>query len=110
MDVLDRRFDTTKNSKYNTALETAFAKRFNMPFGIGMVNGTCTMHCALEAEGIGKGDEVIVPPMTMASTSLCVLQAGATPVFADIEEGTFQLCPKSVEAAITPRTKCILTV
>jgi len=81
-----------------------------MPFGIGMVNGTCTMHCALEAEGIGKGDEVIVPPMTMASTSLCVLQAGATPVFADIEEGTFQLCPKSVEAAITPRTKCILTV
>merc|ERR1711865_113459 len=110
-DVLDRRFDTQKNSKYNVELEKQFAEKFNMPFGIGMVNGTCTMQCALVAEGIGKGDEVIVPPMTMASTSLAVLQCGATPVFADIEDGhTLQICPKSVEACITPRTKAILTV
>ena len=104
--------------------------------GIGMVNGTCTMHCALVAEGIGKGDEVckrpqlmpcvyvktipeqdpschqvIVPPLTMAATSLAVLQAGATPVFADIEDGnTLQICPKSVANLITPRTRAILTV
>jgi len=109
-DVLDRQFDTTKNSKYNTALEAAFAERFKMPFGIGMVNGTCTMHTALVCEGIGAGDEVICPALTMSATSLCILQAGAIPVYADIERETFQICAKSIAEKITPKTKAIITV
>ena len=69
------------------------------------------MQCALVAEGIGKGDEVIVPPLTMASTSLAVLAAGATPVFADVEDGhTLQICPRSVAKCISPRTKAIISV
>ena len=67
------------------------------PHGIAFVNGTATMHAALEAWGIGVGDEVIVPPLTMASTSFAVLQANATPVFADINEKTFQICHKSIK-------------
>merc|ERR1711939_340174 len=86
-DVLDRQFDTTKNSKYNTALEAAFAERFKMPFGIGMVNGTCTMHTALVCEGIGAGDEVICPALTMSATSLCILQAGTSSVISGGRKG-----------------------
>ena len=63
------------------------------------------MH-ALEVR-IGVVDEVIVPPLIMASTSFVVLQANATPVFADINEKTFQICHKSIKN-ITKNTKAIL--
>ena len=55
------------------------------------------MHASLEAMGIGVGDEVIVPPLTMSATTFAVLQANATPIFADVDENTFTICPKDVE-------------
>ena len=91
-------------------LEESFAKRYGVKFAISFVNGTSTMHAALEAYGIGVGDEVIVPPLTMAATTFCVLQCGATPVFADVDEETFQICSKSIEANINSKTKAIITV
>jgi perosamine synthetase len=91
-------------------LEAAFAKRFDSKYAISFVNGTATMHAALEAMGIGIGDEVIVPPLTMSATSFAVLQAGATPVFADVNDETFQIDPASIELNITKNTKAIITV
>ncbi len=68
------------------------------------------MHTALHALGLGKGDEVIVPPLTMASTSLCVLQNGSIPVFADVDLKTYNIDPQSIRDKITSKTKAIIPV
>ena len=91
-------------------LEDAFASKFGARFAVSFDNGTSTMHAALAAKGIGNGDEVIVPPLTMASTSLAVLHANAIPVFADIDPDTWTISPDSIEKCITPRTKAIIPV
>lgn len=109
-EVLANQFRSSKGAVFMTRLERAFAGRFGSQFGISFVNGTATMHAALEAAGIGAGDEVIVPPLTMSSTSLAVIHANATPVFADVDPATWVIDPGSITANITPRTKAIITV
>lgn len=109
-EVLRTEFRSSSGSIFMRRLEEAFAKRFNSTYAISFVNGTATMHAALEAMGIGPGDEVIVPPLTMSATTFAVLQANATPVFADVDAETFQIDPASIAARITPRTKAIITV
>ncbi len=108
--ALENEFNTSSNSVFNTKLEGEFAKLFNVGFAIGHVNGTATLHTALIALGVKPGDEVIVPPLTMSSTSLAVLQAGAIPVFADVDELTYNICPKSIKECVTEKTKAIITV
>lgn len=108
--VLDSQFRTSAGSGFTKRLEDLFARTFDSKYAIAFTNGTATMHAALAAAGIGPGDEVIVPPLTMASTSFAVLHAGALPVFADIEPDTWTLSPASVEERITPRTRAILPV
>ena len=73
---------------------------------------SCTgaMHLSLLALGVGPGDEVITTPMTFIATSTAIMEAGATPVFVDVEEKTGNLDVTKVEAAITPRTRAILPV
>jgi perosamine synthetase len=109
-EVLDSQFRSSAGSQMNTRLERAFAERFDCQYAIAFVNGTATLHAALAAAGIGPGDEVIVPPLTMASTSFAVLHCGATPVFADIDPDAWTLDPRSVERRVTPRTKAIIPV
>lgn len=77
---------------------------------IAVNSGTSALHIGLLASGIGAGDEVIVPSFTFAATGNSVGLTGATPVFADIELDHFCLDPKSVEAAITSKTKAIMPV
>ena len=108
--ALENEFNTSSNSIFNSKLEGEFAKLFNVGFAIGHVNGTATLHTALVALGVKPGDEVIVPPLTMSSTSLAVLQAGAIPIFADVDESTFNICPKSIRKCVTEKTKAIITV
>lgn len=109
-EVLDTEFRSSKGSAMTKKLEETFCKRFGMQYSISFINGTATMHALLEAAGVGPGDEVIVPPLTMSSTTFVVLQANATPVFADVDMDTFQIDPKSVEQRITDKTKAIITV
>ncbi len=78
--------------------------------GVAVANGTAALHAAMFALGVGPGDEVIVPPMTFAATSNCVLFQGAKPVFADVEPDTLLINPAAVEAAVTPRTKAVIAV
>lgn len=110
LEVLNTEFKTSMGANFMTKFESKFAEVFNSEFAISHVNGTATMHSALEAMGIGIGDEVIVPPLTMSSTSLAVLHANATPVFADVDLDTFLIDPNSIEKRITNKTKAIITV
>lgn len=110
LEALGNDFNTSKNSVFNNRLEEAFAKVFNMKFAIGHTNGTATLHTALAATGVKPGDEVIVPPLTMSSTALAVLQNGSIPVFADVDKLTFNIDPASVREKITAKTKAIMPV
>lgn len=108
--VLDMQFASSSNYTMVTRLEKKFASDFGMKYGIAMVNGTATLHMALEAAGVTIGDEVICPPLTMSSTSIAILMANAIPVFADVDEETFLITAESIKKCITPRTKAIITV
>ena len=90
--------------------EKNFAAAFGHPRALGMNSGTSPLHVASICGDFGAGDEVIVPPFTFISTAWGVSYTGATPRFTDIEEGTFNLDPAKIEAAITPRTKGIVVV
>ncbi len=108
--VLDSGFPGSSTINFTAKLEQLFAEKFASKYAISFTNGTATLHAALAAAKVGAGDEVIVPPLTMASTSFAVLHCGASPVFADIDPATFLISAESVKACITPKTKAILPV
>jgi perosamine synthetase len=110
LEALDNEFATSKNSVFCSRLEKAFAHKFKSKYAISHANGTATMHSALVALGVKPGDEVIVPPLTMSSTSLAVLHNGGIPVFADVNRKTFNIDPASIEEKITSKTKAVITV
>ncbi|MGH9667458.1 MAG: DegT/DnrJ/EryC1/StrS family aminotransferase [Bryobacteraceae bacterium] len=87
-----------------------FAKAQGACFGIACASGTAALEVALKALGVGRGDEVIVPPYTFIATASAPLLIGAAPVFCDIDLATFNLDPRRLEEAITPRTRVIVPV
>lgn len=91
-------------------LEKMFAELCEVKHAIATTSGTTALHIALLANGIGEGDEVITTPFTFIASANSILYAGATPVFVDIDEETFNIDPNLIEAAITPKTKAILPV
>jgi dTDP-4-amino-4,6-dideoxygalactose transaminase len=92
------------------ALEDAFTRMTGARHAIATSSGTTGLHLALLAHGIGPGDEVITSPFTFIASVNAILFTGAKPVFADIEEATFNIAPEQIEAAITPRTKAVMPV
>jgi dTDP-4-amino-4,6-dideoxygalactose transaminase len=90
--------------------ETRFAAMHGCKHGIAVTNGTVSLRIALLAAGLQAEDEVIVPPYTFISTASAVVEANAIPVFADIDLNTFNLDPRAVGAAITPRTRAVIPV
>ncbi len=109
-EVLASQFRSSAGSRMTSRLEALFAEKFGAAFAISFINGTATMHAALAAMGTGPGDEVIVPPLTMAATSMAVLQAGAVPVFCDIDPHMWNMDAGALEKCITPRTRAIIPV
>ncbi|MBS6203637.1 MAG: UDP-4-amino-4,6-dideoxy-N-acetyl-beta-L-altrosamine transaminase [Firmicutes bacterium] len=79
-------------------------------YAVAVSNGTAALHVACMAAGVGEGDEVITTPITFAASANCALYCGATPVFADIDEKTWNIDPESVRAHITERTKAVVAV
>lgn len=90
--------------------EAAVAAFTGAKHGVAVINGTAALHTAMAALGIGKGDEVIVPPITFVASANAVLYQGGTPVFADVEAGTLLLDVEKAAKAISPRTKAIVAV
>ncbi|MCM1232441.1 MAG: DegT/DnrJ/EryC1/StrS family aminotransferase [Ruminococcus flavefaciens] len=110
LEVLNGGFASKSSYQMVTRLEQKFAEKFNRKYAVAMVNGTATLHAALEAAGVGEGDEVICPPLTMSSTSLAVVHANAIPVFADVDQKTFLITADTIKEKITKRTKAVITV
>ena len=90
--------------------ERRFAAYLGCKHALGVTSCTGALHMSLLALGVGPGDEVITTPLTFIATSTAIVEAGATPVFVDVEAKTGLIDPTLVEAAITPRTKAILPV
>jgi perosamine synthetase len=90
--------------------EEAFASSCGASHGVATNNGTSALHAALLAAGIGPGDEVIVPTFTFFATASAVSMCGATPVFADVDDATYNIDPAAVAPLITPRTRAVLGV
>lgn len=90
--------------------EQQFASFAHSRFAVALNSGTAALHLALDVLRIGSGDEVIVPSLTFISTIHAVSYVGATPVFADIEAGTMNICVEDIERKITSRTKAIIVV
>lgn len=92
------------------AFENEYSATVQNRHCIAVNSGTSGLHMALEAIDMNTGDEVIVPSFTFAATANSVALTGATPVFVDIDPLTFNIDPKAIEAAITPRTRSIQPV
>jgi perosamine synthetase len=92
------------------ALEEEFAARLGVRHAIAVASGTAALHLALLADGVGPGDEVITSAFSFVATANAILYTGALPVFADVDNGTFNLDPERVADAVTPRTRAVMPV
>lgn len=92
------------------AFEREFAEKMGAGHGIGCANGTASLSLALEALGVGAGDEVITVSHTFIATAEAICHVSAQPVFVDIEPAAYGMDPTLLEAAITQRTRAIIPV
>ena len=90
--------------------EQEFAEAVGAKFAIAVNSATAGLHLALEALGVGPGDEVLVPTLTFAATAEVVIHLGATPVLVDCREGDFNIDVDDMIAKITPKTKAVMPV
>jgi dTDP-4-amino-4,6-dideoxygalactose transaminase len=92
------------------AFEAEFAAYLGARHCVGVANGTDALTIALRALGVEAGDEVVVPALTFYATAEAVVNAGAKPVFCDVDERTFDMTAATAEAAIGARTRALLPV
>jgi len=103
-------FDQLRNGIYKVKdFEHAFAGRMNVPYSLAVSSGTAALRVGLTAMGIGKGDEVITQSFTFVATVEAIIEAGATPIIAEIDE-TLNIDPADLERKITPKTKAVIPV
>ena len=89
-------------------LEAALCTHAGRRHAVCVSSGTAAMMLGLKASGVGPGDEVIVPAFCYVAAASCVVQVGATPVFADVDPERFTLAPEAVRSALTPRTRAVV--
>jgi perosamine synthetase len=109
LDCLDSTW-ISSSGRYLERFESAFAEFCGVDHAVSCCNGTVAVHLALLAQGIGPGDEVIVPTLTYVASANPVVYCGARPVFVDVEPRTWNIDPERIADAITPRTRGIVVV
>lgn len=90
--------------------EKEFAACSETRYAVALANGTLALDVALKALGIGPGDEVVVTPRTFIASISCVVNAGAVPVFADVDPDSGNISARTIKAVLTPRTKAVVCV
>jgi dTDP-4-amino-4,6-dideoxygalactose transaminase len=90
--------------------EHEFAQWCGVSHAVALANGTLALDVALKALDIGPGDEVVVTPRTFIASISCVVNAGATPVFADVDLDSGNITAESIAKVLTPKTKAIVCV
>jgi dTDP-4-amino-4,6-dideoxygalactose transaminase len=90
--------------------EREFANWVGVPYTIALANGTVALDVAIKVLGIGPGDEVIVTPRTFIASISCVVNAGAIPVFADVDPDSGNISAETIAKVITPRTRAVICV
>jgi perosamine synthetase len=100
----------SSQGRFVQQFEEEFSAACGAQYGVAVANGTCALHLALEALGVGPGDEVIVPSLTFIATANAVRYAGAAPVFADVDPDTLCISSDTIEPLITLRTRAIIPV
>jgi perosamine synthetase len=108
--VLDGESWSATSGSWTIALERAFAKKVGTKYAVAFNSGTSTLHAALEAVGVGPGDEVISPAISVIMDTTATFHANAVPVYVDVNPSTFTMDPKDLERKISPKTKAIITV
>lgn len=109
IDCLDSTWISSKG-KYISLFEDKFAAYIGTRHAASVCNGTVAIHLALVALGVGPGDEVIVPTLTYIASVNAIVYTGATPVFCDSLQSSWQMDPEDVEAKITAKTKAVMAV
>jgi dTDP-4-amino-4,6-dideoxygalactose transaminase len=111
-DVLDQVINSSEYVLGSTVnrFEREFATYCGSDHAVAVNSGTSALHLALEASGVGPGDEVITTPMTFIATAAAISYTGAKPVFVDVDPDTWNINPQMIQKAITPRTKAIMPV
>lgn len=108
--VLEGESWSATGGSWTIGLEQAFAKKIGTKYAVAFNSGTSTLHAALEAAGVGPGDEVISPAITVIMDTTATFHANAVPVYVDVNPRTFTMDPDDVARKITSRTKAIITV
>jgi len=108
--VLESDMKSATGGSWNKRLETMFAEKFGVEYAVAHNSGTSALHSCLAAAGIGPGDEVVSPALTVIMNTFATLYQNAVPVYADIDPETFNIDPEDLERKITPKTKAIFTV
>ncbi|NVM52212.1 MAG: DegT/DnrJ/EryC1/StrS family aminotransferase [Candidatus Helarchaeota archaeon] len=108
--VLKSKRLTLLSGKRIKKFEKEFANYIGTKYAIAVNSGTAALHVALNALGVGPGDEIIIPPFTFVATATAVLHQNAIPIFVDIDPKTYCINPAEIEKSITPKTKGIIPV
>jgi perosamine synthetase len=109
-EVIDSGFGSATSGSMNNRFERAFAEKVGARYAITFNSGTSTLHAALDAVGVGPGDEVITTPLTVICNGDVILAQNAIPVFADVDPDTFNIDPADVARKITKKTRAIMPV
>ncbi|WP_347244442.1 DegT/DnrJ/EryC1/StrS aminotransferase family protein [Thermogutta sp.] len=90
--------------------EEEFAQAVGCRYAVAVANGTVALEAALEALGIGPGDDVVVTCRSFVASAACVLRVGARPIFADVDPDSQNITRETIEAVLTPRTRAVICV
>ena len=108
--VIENGFRTSKNKNFNNLLIKSFCKKVGVKYGVTISSGTAALHTALLSLELKKGDEVIMPAITMSAVAYSIILVGAKPIFADVDINTMNIDPNSVKQKITDKTRAIICV
>ena len=96
--VLESGEGSATSGSVNNKFEQVFAKKIGADYGVTFNSGTSTLHAALHAAGVGYGDEVIIPALTVIANLAVVIAQNAIPIFADVDPDTFNIDPDCVHS------------